>query len=107
MNALTIYSQDPYSDPIKWRMGITAGGKLRWNGTTAGQLDSWNRQLPTRSFTVKIVAERPLSLDAPDGSLKVAAQPARSSLGCYGFEIERLTDRSGTMARKSILTVRR
>jgi hypothetical protein len=37
LNALTIYSQDPYSDPIKWRMGITAGGKLRWNGTTAGQ----------------------------------------------------------------------
>lgn len=37
LNALTIYSQDPYSDPIKWRMGISAGGKLRWNGTTSGQ----------------------------------------------------------------------
>ncbi|GAA3406142.1 glycosyl hydrolase family 28-related protein [Paenibacillus hodogayensis] len=37
LNALTVYAQEPYSDPIKWRMGITAGGKLRWNGTSAGQ----------------------------------------------------------------------
>lgn len=69
------------------------------------RLDSWNRQLPTRSFTVKVVADRPPSLEAPDGSLNVAAQPVRSACGCYTFEIERLRDSSGSMARKSVLTV--